>query len=421
MASKNRTLRSGFTTGACAAAAAKAAILSLVTRFEEGSTYVEIPFPDGARRTLRVERVWPGDEEGAAWASINKDAGDDPDVTDGIEIRTKVSMLGGPEGIGCGDNEPTSVLIRGGEGVGRVTLPGLSVNIGEPAINPVPKRMIEEAVKEALRGKKGPCSVVEVVVSVPGGEEIAKKTLNSRLGIIGGISILGTTGIVRPISSEAWTATISVSMDVARAMGREEIVLSSGRSSEKAHMARYGFPDDAYAMMGDYVEYAMKEAGVRGFRKVHLCAQWGKMLKIAMAIPQTHVRHGAIDLKKAAAFLRGVGFPDFQQESFNTARELLNVIIASGPGNSFMPLLKKVCTAAGAYAGSFAAGYRWRPISSDTMGRSSQSMDKLLTILGIGYKPLSRKGQEALAASEAVLGSRRLLEGIRPLPRVRED
>ena len=326
---------------------------------------MEIPFPDGARRSLRIERVWPGEEEGSAWASINKDAGDDPDVTDGIEIRAKVSILKAPEDIGRGDNEMTSVLIRGGEGVGRVTLPGLSVDVGEPAINPVPRRMIEEAVKEALHEKRGSGSLVEVVVSVPRGEEITKKTLNNRLGILGGISILGTTGIVRPISSEAWIATISVSMDVAKAMGREEIVLSSGRSSEKAHMARYGFAEDAYAMMGDYVEYAMKEAGTRGFRKVHLCAQWGKMLKVAMAVPQTHVRHGAIDLKKTAAFLRGLGFPDFQQQSFNTARELLNIIVGSGTGSSFVPLLKKVCSAAGAYAGSLAAGI---PVQAHLVG-----------------------------------------------------
>jgi cobalt-precorrin-5B (C1)-methyltransferase len=365
VASRNRTLRSGYTTGACAAAAAKAALLFLVGSFDENSIDVEIPFPDGTRRALRIEKVLPGEGEDSAWASIIKDAGDDPDVTDGIEIRAMVRLRKAPEGIEQGDDKKTSVLILGGEGVGRVTLPGLSVSVGEPAINPVPKRMIEEAVKEALdKGKASP-SMIEVNVSVPGGEKIARKTLNSRLGILGGISILGTTGIVRPVSSEAWIATISASMDVAKAMGREEIVLSSGRSSEKAHMARYGFSDEAYAMMGDYVEYAMKEAGAHGFRKIHLCAQWGKMLKVAMAIPQTHVRHGAIDLEKTMPFLQGLGFPDFQKKRFNTARELFNSISEPAGAISFRPLLKKVCSAASAYAESLSTGV---PVQAHLVG-----------------------------------------------------
>ena len=190
---------------------------------------------------------------------------------------------------------------------------------------------------------------------MPEGEERAKKTLNSRLGIIGGISILGTTGIVRPVSSEAWTATISTSMSVARAMGREEVVLSSGRSSERAHMARYGLPEEAYVMMGDYVEYALREAGARGFRRIHLCAQWAKMLKAAMAVPQTHVRHGAIDLPKTTHFLKGLGFPDFPDGDFNTAREIFDMI--AGPcARPYLPLLSRVCKAAGAYAASLTGG-----------------------------------------------------------------
>ena len=277
MASKSKRLRTGYTTGACAAAAAKAAVLCLVGGWDGTRPDVEIPFPDGARHILKIDRVWPGEEEGVAWASVVKDAGDDPDVTDGMEIRVRAAFLS----MAAGHDVPpvggaASILIRGGAGVGMVTRPGLSVTIGDAAINPGPRRMIEEAVREALGQAAahpgGGLSTIEVTVSAPGGEERAKKTLNSRLGIIGGISILGTTGIVRPISSEAWTATISTSMSVARAMGRVEVVLSSGRSSERAHMAQYGLPEETYVMMGDYVEYALREAGAR--RGADAGVQW---------------------------------------------------------------------------------------------------------------------------------------------------
>ncbi|MFH1097059.1 MAG: cobalt-precorrin-5B (C(1))-methyltransferase [Candidatus Desantisbacteria bacterium] len=153
---------------------------------------------------------------------------------------------------------------------------------------------------------------------------MAKKTLNSRLGIIGGISILGTTGIVTPVSSEAWMATITSSMNVAMAMGQTEIVLSTGRMSEKAHMKRYGLPEECYIMMGDFVEFSLLEAKRHGFKKIYLNAQWAKMLKIAMATPQTHVKYGAIDINKAVEFLKGM---DNQiSGEFNTARELFHAI-----------------------------------------------------------------------------------------------
>jgi cobalt-precorrin-5B (C1)-methyltransferase len=358
VASKNKGLRTGYTTGACAAAAAKAAALSLLNRWDGGK--VVIPFPDGARHSLKINRVWPGEEEGVAWASIVKDAGDDPDVTHGIEILARVAFIdAATENDVCPDGGAASVLIRGGAGVGIVTRPGLSVAIGESAINPGPRRMIREAVREALdpaTALNGDAHfTVEVTVSVPWGEAVAKKTLNSRLGIMGGISILGTTGIVRPISSEAWTATISTSMSVARAMGREEIVLSSGRSSELAHMAQYGLPEESYVMMGDYVEYALREARTRGFRRIHLSAQWAKMLKTAMAVPQTHVRHGAINLQKTTRFLKSLGYPDFPEGDFNTAREIFNMI--AGPSASpFRPLLCRVCSAAKSYAESLTGG-----------------------------------------------------------------
>jgi cobalt-precorrin-5B (C1)-methyltransferase len=355
VASRNKKLRTGFTTGACAAAAAKAAALLLCGRWDHSRQDVEIPFPDGIRRALKTNKVWPGKEENVAWASIIKDAGDDPDVTNNIEILVRVAFSGATDqGRPC--NEGMSpVLIKGGSGVGRITRPGLSVPVGEPAINPIPRRMIEEAVREALSGPDAGCGrPIEVTVSVPEGEKVARKTLNGRLGIVGGISILGTTGIVRPLSAEAWTATISASMSVAREAGREEIVMSSGRTSERAHMNRYGLPEESYVMMGDYVEYALKEAGARGFRTIHLCAQWAKMLKMAMGVPQTHVRHGAIDLAKTISFLVPLGFSPPDTKDFNTAREIFD-IVSSSTGSS-CPIFSRVCAEVRARAESLTEG-----------------------------------------------------------------
>jgi cobalt-precorrin-5B (C1)-methyltransferase len=358
VASRNRILRSGYTTGACAAAAAKAAALLLVGAPQGGPGNAEIPFPDGMRRAIAVRRVWAEENHKTACASVVKEASDDPDVTNGIEIIARITLIPfGPGAVGRTPAMP-SVAIKGGPGVGLVTKPGLAVSVGEPAINPVPRNMIREAVLEAWEKRVLPSQeteAIEVVISVPEGEKIAEKTLNSRLGIQGGISILGTTGIVKPLSSEAWTATITASMSVARAMGAKEVVLSTGRTSEKAHMERYALPEEAYVMMGDYVQHALRESGALGFEGVHLCAQWAKLLKIAMAIPQTHVRHGAINLEKAASFVAGLGCPDLAGRPFNTAREMLSSIASSCDG-AYKNILPAVCGAAKAYAESLARG-----------------------------------------------------------------
>ncbi len=307
MARPNRPLRSGYTTGACAAAAAKAAAMQL-TGIPLGES-VDIPMPSGERATFKIHSQ--GMEDAVSRASVIKDAGDDPDVTNGAEIEAMAA------------HSNNGIIIKGGVGVGVVTRPGLPVKIGESAINPVPMAMIREAVSEVA-------SSMEITICVPRGEELALKTLNSRLGIVGGISILGTTGIVRPLSSEAWTATIRSSMDVARASGLDEIVLSAGRTSELAHMRTYNLPEPSYVMMGDYVEFSLKEAASHGFKIIHLAAQWAKMLKIAMATPDTHVRAGVIDMKQAAGFLDRLGIR-LSGKDYNTAREMLDEIEGPGP------------------------------------------------------------------------------------------
>jgi cobalt-precorrin-5B (C1)-methyltransferase len=360
LVSKSRRLRTGYTTGACAAAAAKAATLVLF-KGSDGKIpkEVEIPFPYGGRHAFRIRDAGLMIQDKKAWASVVKDAGDDPDITNGAEIIAEVGLI--EQSLRRADADAWEVMIQGGKGVGRVTRPGLPVPVGRPAINPVPRKMIREAVYEAVRGHDSAQEqgLLAVTISVPGGETIAKKTLNHRLGIVGGISILGTTGIVKPVSAEAWTATITASMGVAKAMGHEEIVLSAGRSSEKAHQEKFRFPEEMYVMMGDYLEYSLLEAKKHGFGKVHLSAQWAKMLKIAMSVPQTHVRHGSLDTVKAVEFLHNLGkagkgegrCPIPGGVAFNTAQELFNYIISLRCA-ACSSLLSEVCAAARKYSES---------------------------------------------------------------------
>ncbi len=348
-------LRSGYTTGACAAAAAKAAAL-LVTRHASRVTNVEIPFPDGSRVKFLIHnsKLETHNSQLSAWASVIKDAGDDPDVTNGAEIKAEVRVKGLESE--ARKTLKSSIVIKGGKGVGVVTKPGLPVPVGEAAINPVPRQMIEEAISDFTKSViQNPQSVIEVTISVPNGEALAKKTLNYRLGILGGISILGTTGIVKPVSTAAWTATITSSMDVAKAMGIKEIILSAGRTSEKAHMKTNNLPEESYVLMGDHLEYSLKEAKRHGFKRAHLCAQWAKMLKIAMATPQTHVRFGAINIRKALELLNSLeaGLP--QNREFNTAREIFDYI-NSKIKNKKSKLIEKICNEAKNYAEDITGG-----------------------------------------------------------------
>ncbi|MCI5158613.1 MAG: cobalamin biosynthesis protein CbiD, partial [Candidatus Electrothrix sp. AUS1_2] len=303
----------------------------------------DIPFPDGERHNFALHTcVLEGD---TARASVIKDAGDDPDVTNGAEIFAVVSRSTGGEG-------DEAVIIRAGSGVGTVTKPGLPIPVGEPAVNPVPRRMIREAVAEAITDATGSLADpvnLAVTISVRDGEALAEKTLNRRLGIIGGLSILGTTGIVRPVSAKAWTDTIDASMKVARAAGLKQVILSTGRTSEAAVQKLLHLPQEAQVMMGDYLEYALKAAGRHGFSSIHLAGMWAKILKCALCIPQTHVRNGALEMEQAADLLGVLGL---EQDSValmkqaNTAREILQRL--QGPGRD--DLVRGVCCKARRYA-----------------------------------------------------------------------
>ncbi len=369
---KKKSLRSGYTTGACAAASAKAATQLLIKRFEflnglsnhkisQPLEFITITLPEGEKATFEIKKsnLTINEFDIISTASTIKFAGDDPDVTNGAEITAEVVVkinnliISNPVNDSIlinNQNEPL-INIEGGRGVGIVTKPGLSVPIGLPAINPVPQKMIKNAILEAFK-ESGYLTFlpaeVRVIISVQDGERLALKTLNPRLGIIGGISILGTTGVVKPLSSEAWTATITTSMDVAIASGCEDVVVSAGRASEKAHLKCYRLPEESYVMMGDYLEYSLIEAKRHGFKRIHLCSQWAKMLKIAMSTPHTHVRYGAIDINRTVKFLNQIGIILPEGIEFNTAREIFQIINSTfdNPLSAF----KNVCL----YAQKFA-------------------------------------------------------------------
>ncbi len=337
-----KKLRSGYTTGACAAAAAKAAALLLVSGSIQDE--VEIPFPDGSRvRFLIVHSSFVDSGKRVAQACVIKDAGDDPDVTNGARIEASVCYST------ANKESDEQLLILGGVGVGRVTKRGLAVPVGEPAINPVPRKMIRAAVAEALtEGSRGEGACLEITISIPQGEELAEKTLNNRLGIVGGLSILGTTGIVRPISADAWTATISTSMDVAREAGLKEVILSTGRTSERAVEEHLNLPEEGLVMMGDYLHFSLQEAAKHNFSRIHLAAMWAKVMKGGMKIPQTHVRNGALEVEAALEFLRGLGCgPNLLQAltGSNTAREIYGRLLERGEER----MILQVCEAARDY------------------------------------------------------------------------
>ena len=339
---EKKRLRSGYTTGACAAAAAKAALLLL--RTEKVPEKVEIPFPDTSRHSFCLCRSQL--ENDFALASIVKDAGDDPDVTNGAEIGVELRWHTGDPG------RSGQLSFTPGEGVGLITKPGLALAVGEAAINPVPRQMIAAALDEVMPAAVRP--MLEVRVFVKNGLVLAQKTLNERLGIIGGLSILGTTGIVRPVSAKAWTDTIEASMAVARAAGLSEVVLSTGRTSEAAVQQQLHLPDEALVMMGDYLRYALEATQRHGFTTIHLAAMWAKLIKAALGVPQTHVRNGALDVRDAASLLAGLGLPAEQlpvMQQANTARHIYDLLLELRRHELILAVAKKAQAQAQAWSG----------------------------------------------------------------------
>ncbi len=285
----DRPLKRGWTTGACAAAAAKAACAALLGR--DFPDPVEIGLPGGKRVAFALavtER-----QDGEATAGIVKDAGDDPDVTHGALVKSTVRA--GAAGSG--------VTFKRGRGVGLVTRPGLPVPIGEPAINPIPRQMIAQAIREVAGGGAD----FEVEVSVPDGEALAPKTLNPRLGILHGISILGTTGVVIPYSCSAWIHSIHRGIDVARAMGLDHIAGSTGNASEAAVQKFHHLHEVALIDMGDFVGGMLKYVRAHPIRRVTIAGGVAKITKLAQGMLDVHSKRGAADLDALAAVAHEAG------------------------------------------------------------------------------------------------------------------
>ncbi|MCI5146151.1 MAG: cobalamin biosynthesis protein CbiD, partial [Candidatus Electrothrix sp. AR3] len=246
------------------------------------------------------------------------------------------------------DTGEENIVIRAGAGVGTVTKAGLSIPVGEPAINPIPRQMIRESMSEVLQKLNIEMPLL-VTISVHDGKQLAEKTLNQRLGIVGGLSILGTTGIVRPVSAKAWTDTIDASMRVARAAGLEQVVLSTGRTSEAAVEKIVHLPEEALVMMGDYLFYALTAAQSHGFDQIYLAGMWAKILKCALGIPQTHVRHGVLEVGQAVGLLLELGLDKKNADTLltaNTAREILLHLRKQSRDD----LIRAVCIRARQYA-----------------------------------------------------------------------
>jgi cobalt-precorrin-5B (C1)-methyltransferase len=288
-------LREGFTTGSAAAAAARAATIFALTGEAPQTVDIPLPAPHEGRLTIPVADIV--DEDLSVRAAVVKDGGDDPDATHGARIEALVTVDPAFSGVG------PHVLIGGGRGVGTVTLPGLPVPVGRAAINPAPEAQIRASVLEVL--PEGFTGVVLVAIEVPDGEERAKHTLNPRLGIMGGISILGTGGIVRPYSHAAWAACIDAGLDVARAAGHSVAVLTTGRRSERLLQAAHPFvPDICLVQAADFFAHAMRAAAERGFTSVAWAVFPGKLTKQAQGLAYTHARDTALDfaqLGKAAS------------------------------------------------------------------------------------------------------------------------
>ncbi len=323
-----RDLRRGYTTGTCAAAAAKGAVLAMM--LDVPIHRIGIFLPRGEPIQLPVRLLEQG--ESASACSVIKDAGDDPDVTNGAEIIARVRKI--PlEGKG-GEYE---LSIRGGKGVGRVTKPGLPVDVGGWAINPVPMSMIRTEVLDVLINfeRKSRGAGFEVVIEVPEGEELAPRTLNPRLGVIGGISILGTTGIVEPISTRAWEDTVAVQIDVAVACGVRTVVLTPGRSSERvAESLLPVLPEEAFVQMGDFVGSSLRACGKRGVERVVVVAMPGKMSKIALQYENTNYKHSELKLDRLAAWAERLGMsePDVTAiRKANTVRRIWQVLAGDTP------------------------------------------------------------------------------------------
>ncbi len=312
---KKEKLRTGFTTGTCATAGAKAAVLAILN--QKKIDFVDVTLPKKSQIRIKIESCIF--DSHSATCSVIKDGGDDPDVTHGAEIITNVSLLTQKQG---------EIEIDGSEGVGRVTKPGLGLEIGSAAINPTPKKMMRENVLEVAKDlilKNG----IKVTISVPKGKELAIKTDNPRLGIIGGISILGTSGIVIPYSTASFAAAIRQSIDVTVAMGNDTVVLTTGGRSEDFSRKIIDLPDHCFVQMGDFSGYTVQQCAKKGIKMAYVAGFIGKLTKMGMGVKQTHVKGSKVDMEFLADLATKCKAPENtikQIREANTARHVFEIV-----------------------------------------------------------------------------------------------
>jgi len=317
---QNRTpplqkLRNGLTTGACASAATKAALTALLTGKFPDPVSIVLPRGENVNFSLNLSHL----DKVSASAGIIKDAGDDPDVTHGATIIATVKR----------GQKNSGIVFYAGEGVGIVTRAGLPIAPGEAAINPVPRAMMIKIINE-LCTQHHQKADISITISVPHGEEIAKKTWNPRLGIIGGISILGTTGIVRPFSCSAWIASIHRGIDVARAAHASHLLAATGSTSEAAAQNLYHLPDYALIDMGDFVGAVLKYLRHHPVKRLTLAGGFAKFSKLAQGMLNLHSNQSTIDRQFLWQLAKSSGLPSsFKQQvlAANTAKEILDLAI----------------------------------------------------------------------------------------------
>jgi cobalt-precorrin-5B (C1)-methyltransferase len=332
---KAKGLRKGWTTGTCAAAASKAAAIWLVDG--QPPETVEVGLPGGRRVEFPISDVDPAV---AYRCAVVKDAGDDPDVTHGAHITAEVAWA--PPGA-------RRVELRAGTGVGVVSLPGLGLPVGAPAINPVPARMIRAAVAEVTDRP------MIVTISAPGGEAMAAKTSNARLGILGGISILGTTGIVKPYSTASYRASVTQQVDVAAAQDQRHLVLSTGsRTDVAAQRLLPELPAVCFVEVGDFTGIALRRAAGAGAERITFVGMAGKITKLAAGVLMTHYRRSKVDGTLLAEVATASGAPPEVVEAATataTARHFAEVCIEVGHTASLAELCRRAATACAAHAG----------------------------------------------------------------------
>ena len=324
-----KKLRTGYTTGSCATASSKAGILSIIN--QKKIEKIDILLPKGSDLEIKINSC--EFTKDSAKCSVIKDGGDDPDVTHGAEIFVEVQLT----------NNIGDINIDGGEGVGRVTKPGLGLEIGSAAINPTPKKMIVENVREVgkeLLEKNG----VSIKVSVPKGKELGPKTDNPRIGIVGGISILGTSGIVIPYSTASFAAAIRQQISVVNTMNDDNVVLTTGGRSEDYARRIIELPDHSFIQMGDFSGYTIKQCAKQGLKKAYVAGFIGKLAKMAAGVKQTHVKGGKVDMKFLSELAKRC---DANSDTIakilgaNTARNVQEIIMEDKVGGFFDEVTKE--------------------------------------------------------------------------------